>query len=244
MSPLPDIPHQKQFWNSWNSSVREAEGALDRISLDQAEVVTYWLGRLGRRDLDILEVGCGAGWLCPDLKRFGSVVATDLSDEVLERAQRRNPEVDFRAGDFMQMEFGHASFDVVVTLEVLSHVFDQQAFVSKLASHIRPGGFLMLATQNRRVLQRFNRIPPPAAGQLRHWLDRDELLRLLATEFQVEELFSITPRANRGLMRVVNSEKLNRPVRAVFGKRIERIKERMGFGWTLMALARKRGSNA
>jgi 2-polyprenyl-3-methyl-5-hydroxy-6-metoxy-1,4-benzoquinol methylase len=196
------------------------------------------LSRLGRRDLNILEAGCGAGWLCPDLKRFGSVVATDLSDEVLERAQRRNPEVDFRAGDFMQMEFGSKRFDVVVTLEVLSHVFDQQAFVSKLARHLRPGGLLMLATQNRTVLQRFNRIPPPAEGQLRHWLDKDELLTLLETEFRVEELFSITPRANRGFMRVVNSEKLNRPVRAVIGRRLDRVKERMGLGWTLMALAK------
>ena len=238
MGTIPDIPLQTQFWNSWNSSVREAEGALDRISLDQAEVVTHWLSRLGKRDLNILEAGCGAGWLCPHLKRFGSVVATDLSDEVLERAQRRNPEVDFRAGDFMQMEFGGKRFDVVVTLEVLSHVFDQQAFVSKLASHLRPGGLLMLATQNRTVLQRFNRIPPPAEGQLRHWLDKDELLRLLETEFRVEELFSITPRANRGVMRVVNSEKLNRPVRAVIGRRLDRVKERMGLGWTLMALAK------
>ncbi|MFZ2099484.1 MAG: methyltransferase domain-containing protein [Oricola sp.] len=220
--------------------MREAEGSLDRISLDQAEVVGGWLDRTGRHDLDILEVGCGAGWLCSRLNEYGSVVATDLSDEVLERAQQRNPDVEFRAGDFMQMDFGTERFDVLVTLEVLSHVFDHKAFVSKLASHLRPRGLLMLATQNRPVLQNLNRIPPPAEGQLRRWFDRYELAELLDAEFRIDELFSITPRSNRGVMRIVNSEKLNRPLRAVVGKRIDRFKESLWLGWTLMVLAQKR----
>ncbi len=40
-------------------------------------------------------------------------------------------------------------------------------------------------------------------------------------------------------MRWVNSRKVNWPVRALFGDRVERFKERLGLGWTLMALARK-----
>ncbi|EHK52505.1 methyltransferase domain-containing protein, partial [Allomesorhizobium alhagi] len=123
-----------------------------------------------------------------------------------------------------------------------SHVADQPSFVRKLASHLRPGGHLMLATQNRFVLERFNRISPPAPGQLRRWVSRHELRRLLTPEFEVLELFSVSPKANRGFMRLVNSEKLNRPLKAIFGDRIERLKEAMGLGWTLMALAR-RGQN-
>jgi hypothetical protein len=98
----------------------------------------------------------------------------------------------------------------------------------------------MMATQNRPVLEKFNRIPPPEPGQLRRWVDKDELRRLLEPGFEIIELFSVTPKANRGLMRLVNSNRLNRPLRAVFGNRVERFKEAMGLGWTLMALARKR----
>lgn len=126
-----------------------------------------------------------------------------------------------------------------MTLEILSHVADQRAFVTKLARLLRPGGHLMLATQNRYVLERFNRVPPPAPGQLRKWVDRHELAQLLGREFEILELFSVTPLANRGIMRLVNSRKLNRPIRAVLGDRIERLKEAAGLGWTLMALARK-----
>src|SRR5690606_37945470 len=70
---------QRQFWNRWNSTYRERE--VSNVSLRQAEVVTGWLERLNRRDLTILEVGCGSAWFCPQLTRYGAVTGTDLSDE-------------------------------------------------------------------------------------------------------------------------------------------------------------------
>lgn len=231
------ISLQRSFWNGWNASHREFN--LQDVSERQAEVVTRWLGTLGRPDLRILEAGCGSGWFCPMLSQYGQVTGTDLSHEVLARAQRRFPEVHFVPGDFFDLELGTESYDVVVSLEVLSHVADQAAFLAKIAGHLRPGGSLMLATQNRFVLQRFNRIPPPAPGQLRRWVDRRELRDLLERSFEVSKIFSVSPISNRGLMRIVNSRKLNAPIRAVFGQSVERLKESAGLGWTLMALARK-----
>lgn len=228
---------QQSFWNSWNAECREIE--IQDTCRRQAEIILGWLERIGRRDLNILEVGCGAGWLCPQLAAYGKVTGTDLSDQVLARAGQRFPEVAFVAGDFMALDFGN-DFDVVVTAEVLSHVADHDAFVAKMSSHLRPGGSLMMATQNRFVLQHLNNIPPPAPGQLRKWFDRRELRALLARHFDVAEIFSVSPKANRGVMRIVNSAKLNRPVRAVLGNRIDRIKETLGLGWSLMALATKR----
>jgi len=228
---------QQRFWNQWNASAREHQ--LHDVSTDQADVVTGWLRRLGRHDLDILDAGCGTGWLCERLLPFGPVTGTDLSHEVLERAGKRLPEVRFVAGDFMALDFGAAAFDVIATLEVLSHVADQPAFIAKLAHHLRPGGYLMLATQNRPVLERYNRIPSPKPGQLRRWVDKDELRRLLAKEFDVLDTFSITPKANKGAMRIINSRTFNRPIRALIGQRLDKLKEAAGLGWTLMALARK-----
>jgi len=119
-------------------------------------------------------------------------------------------------------------------------VADQGAFIRKIASHLRPQGHLMMATQNRFVLQNFNRIPPPAPGQFRRWFDRRELRGVLEDEFEVVELFSVRPRANRGIMRLVNSRMLNRLVRAALADRIEKLKETVGLGWTLMIFARRR----
>jgi 2-polyprenyl-3-methyl-5-hydroxy-6-metoxy-1,4-benzoquinol methylase len=122
---------QQGFWNQWNES---REKSLEEVSRRQARVICEWLDALGRKDLNIIDVGCGAGWLCLQLTEFGCVTGTDLADEVLARAQSLTPDVRFVPGDFMKLDFGLRCFDVVVTLEVLSHVADQRAFVNKLAS--------------------------------------------------------------------------------------------------------------
>jgi SAM-dependent methyltransferase len=182
-----------------------------------------------------------AGWLCSQLTPFGQVTGTDLSDDVLSRAAQRMPEVRFIAGDFMSLEFGTASNDVAICLEVLSHV--QEAFLAKISTLLRLGGYLMLATQNKPALLR-NEVPPAGNGQLRHWVDRTELRSLLEQRFEVDEMFSITPQFNRGFLRILNSNRIARLNARVGLSGITTImkqwQERMWLGWTLMALARKR----
>lgn len=129
-------------------------------------------------------------------------------------------------------------------LEVLSHVADQLAFLAKIADLLRPGDYLILATQNRPQLER-NDVPPPKEGQIRLWVDHVELQSLLAQQFDIEEMFSLTPTFNRGVMRLTTSRKLNAlMVQAGLGACsawIKRYQEKAGLGWTLMALARKPG---
>ncbi len=217
----------KEFWNSWNREMREHQQG--DVSLRQAEIVADRLA--GRSGLSILDAGCGSGWLSARLTRFGSVVGTDLADEVVERAGERVPEARFVAGDVMTVDVG-SDFDVVVSLEVLSHVADQPALMRRMYDWLVPGGRLLLATQNRPVLSRFNRIPPPGQGQLRRWVDRRELRELAESAgFRVDELFTVTPKADHGPMRLV--AKLGRVTRTTA------LLERAGFGWTIMLVATK-----
>jgi SAM-dependent methyltransferase len=218
------IELQRSFWNDWNAHNRE--NRLSEVSQDQRAAVIGWLRQIGRTNLDILEVGCGAGWLCPSLLQFGQVTATDLSDEVLVRAAERMPEVRFVAGDFMDLEFEREGFDVVVSLEVLSHVADHNAFVAKLASLLRPGGALIMATQNRPVLERHNKVPAPQPGNLRKWFDRDELTDLLTPHVEVQELRSLTPVANRGPLRLFAGRQASGFVAALSRRRRRRHCER------------------
>lgn len=242
MSTTPPDSLQQNFWNRWNAEARE-EG-VGKVSQEQLHLVVDWLHQLGKRDLNIIDVGCGAGWLCPQLSEFGRVTGTDLSDEVLTRAAMRYPEVHFLPGDFMALDFGRERFDLIVSLEVLSHVADQPAFVEKIASMLRPGGYFIIGTQNKPALMR-NDIPSPEPGQLRRWVDRHELTGLLQHHFEVLELRSITPQFNKGILRAINSHKLNQAATAMrlgpLMKRVKQAQEKAWLGWTLMALARKSG---
>jgi 2-polyprenyl-3-methyl-5-hydroxy-6-metoxy-1,4-benzoquinol methylase len=233
------IETQQAFWNQWNAMFLEHARAT--TSQRQAQVIDGWLARLGRRDLEILDVGCGSGWTCERLRPYGRVTGTDLSNEVLRIAQQKFPEVTFVAGDFTTLDLAQARWDVVVTLEVLAHVADQPAFVRRLAQRLKPGGHLMLSTQNRFVLERSDGVAPRAPGQIRQWVNLRELRALLAREFEIDELITVVPWGHRGILRLLNSTKLNRALSWVIPQPVlDRWKERAGLGHTAMVLARRR----
>ncbi|UYO38488.1 class I SAM-dependent methyltransferase [Rhodopseudomonas palustris] len=152
-----------QFWDTWNFFHRQPD-QLTEVSKDQQREIIRWCRDLGLQDAKILEVGCGTGWLCQSLLEFGHVEATDLSPDCIRQAQHRLPQVHFVAGDFSSLEFPAAPYDIVCTLEVLAHVEDQNAFIGKIARLLKPGGTLMLATQNRRMLERWAKVAPPPLG--------------------------------------------------------------------------------
>lgn len=235
------IEDQRQAWNRWNESTREVK--LGIVSELQSASVLRWMTALGRNDLRIIDVGCGTGWMSERLAPFGQVIATDLADEVLQRARARAPYVQFLSGDFMQLPFEPECFDVAVSLEVLSHVADQPAFVRRVADLLRPDGYFMLATQNRYVLERWSAIAPSAPGYIRHWVSVGALRQLLRPHFDVVELTSVMPVGDQGLLRLVNSIKLNNvAARFVPRDKLDRLKEKLFLGHTLLALARKRAN--
>lgn len=237
----PTVDDQASYWDKWNARSREI--TLPASSSRQGDLVEQAVAALGCSDLKILDVGCGTGWVCQRLERFGQVTGTDMTPTVLDRARIRVPMARFVCGDFFRLDLPYGAYDVIVSLEVLSHVADQQALVARLASLLKPGGLLLLSTQNRPVFERWDSVAPPDPAQIRRWIDRRELLRLLTPCFESIVVRSLVPAGNRGVLRFSNSVKLNSVVAALFGAaRVERWKESMMLGQTLMATARRRRS--
>lgn len=225
-----DIPIEEQrvAWNDWNTRWRETEQG--EVSHRQAELVEQWLARFPRPAGSIIDIGCGAGWMSRRLAAYGTVTGIDLADEVIARAQQRSPRIAFIAANFMEYSFNE-QFDVAVALEVLSHVVEQTDFVRRVAAIVKPGGLLMLATQNKPILERARWIPGPTPGQIRHWVNAKQLRALLEPYFKLVELTSVLP----------VGRKLNKPLELLFERRaIERAKEKALLGHTLMALAQRR----
>jgi 2-polyprenyl-3-methyl-5-hydroxy-6-metoxy-1,4-benzoquinol methylase len=235
-----ELEEQRRFWNHWNAQYRTGNGKIPRVNARQAEMVKEWISRLGRDDLDILDIGCGSGWLSQQLVPFGRVTGTDLANEVLPPGQSATGAPTFIAGDFFKLEFPSSAFDVVVSLEMLAHVEDQVAYVGKIARLLRPGGYLMLATQNKFTLSRWSGVVPRGPGQIRKWVNAGELRRLLKRHFQIQVLGSIHPVGDRGILRWINAQKVTRALSLVASEQqLDSLKERLLLGHTLMVLARK-----
>lgn len=236
--PIP-LDDQARAWSAWNAASRENR-QLNVASSRQGALVEDWVRALGRKDLRILDAGCGVGWMSQRLAQFGHVTGVDFAADVVERAKVRVPGAEFLAGDLMSVPLV-GKFDVIVMLEVLSHVADQPSLIERLASLLTPGGHLMIATQNRPVLERCSFVGPRIPGTIRQWVSAKELRALLEPRFSLETLTSVEPLGDRGLLRVLNSPKLCRVVDAVFGRdRYREFKERRLLGYSLVARARVR----
>jgi SAM-dependent methyltransferase len=93
----------------------------------------------------LLDVGAGEGYFCQLAAERGfAVEACDRSPE-----QFRLPQVPFHAADLSQsIPLPDASFDCVVSIEVLEHLENQAQFVHELLRVTKPGGRLILTTPN------------------------------------------------------------------------------------------------
>lgn len=124
----------------------------------------------------LLEVGCGAGALLHDLTERGfACAALETSGEARELARFMNqghPEVAIHAAP--QPDWAER-FDVLVSLEVLEHIEDDAAALTRWRGWLRPGGKLVLSVPARPDLWNASDV---WVGHYRRY-DRESLLRLL-----------------------------------------------------------------
>lgn len=105
--------------------------------------------------LTLLDAGCGGGLIAEPMRRMGfEVTAIDASSENIgtarAHAEQQGLDIAYRAATVEQVEAaGAGPFDVVLTLEVIEHVADPEAFVRACSRLVKPGGLLIVATLNR-----------------------------------------------------------------------------------------------
>jgi 2-polyprenyl-3-methyl-5-hydroxy-6-metoxy-1,4-benzoquinol methylase len=229
---------EAQVWDDWNSTY--ADGKLDEPTERRMREI---LGALSDRRVagaKILEVGCGMGRLSSKLREFGKVTAVDLGVKIIETAQARYPDIDFRSGNVHTLDLPVNSFDVAITLETLSHVPDQPGFLHRLAEVLKPGGLFLITTQNKSVFERRADIGPPN-GWIRKWVTMKALKSYLRPDFSIKRAITLEPEGHLGLLRVINSRRLNNYFDAVVGSsRVKHMKESAGFGQTIFVVAVKR----
>jgi 2-polyprenyl-3-methyl-5-hydroxy-6-metoxy-1,4-benzoquinol methylase len=239
-SDNPDFELQRQFWNEWNISAREHQQQIDEPSLARAAFVVSSVRRFVPQQAKLVDLGCGTGWLSEQLAaHVENVTAVDLADEVIERARSRAPHIRFMVGDVMTVP-DDSGYDTAVCVETFSHVPDQAAFVDRLADLLRPGGILILTTQNRTVFGR-SRVMQKGKGQIRRWVTPKELRYLLGRRFSSLEVRTIVPAGDQGWLRLISGRRFCRVWEGLFGKsRWKSVREWAGLGQTITVVATKR----
>jgi len=243
---------EKPWWDLWNTTHRTKDNndpvSSELFARAAAAVNAITLGRNCR----VLEVACGTGALSRMLV-CSSYHGLDISPAAIEIARQKSRNLRMPAGasvptyeaaDFHEWPLPSEPFDVAVCVDAISSIRDQPVAMRKIAQSLRTGGHLVLTTINRFVYDRIQRTPTVRleSGPVAHWLSRPELHELIrGAGLAIEYSSTMIPRGNLGILRWVNSRRLNEVCGPQVASLLRRLKERVGLGQYSIVVARKDG---
>jgi SAM-dependent methyltransferase len=135
-----DIPKQQvQYWD------RVASEKNFGHPLDVAR-----LEALVGRDAAIVDVGCGYGRLCAQLRAtgFSRVTGVDSSAEMIQRGQQTVPALDLRVAAGNHLPFAEGTFDAALLFTILTSAPSdetQRQIVAEVHRILCPGGLLIVS---------------------------------------------------------------------------------------------------
>jgi 2-polyprenyl-6-hydroxyphenyl methylase/3-demethylubiquinone-9 3-methyltransferase len=96
----------------------------------------------------IFELGCGNGAVAEVLTRHGyQLTGVDVSVQGFEQAQRRYPHLSLQLGSaYDRLADTYGRFPIVISLEVVEHLYDPRAFARTLFNLIEPSGTAIVST--------------------------------------------------------------------------------------------------
>ena len=150
MSDQPSIGSAE--WRAWRRAVDldDYERRFDRIAADGGNPHGEVDFVMQFAPLDALDAGCGFGRVGIELHRRGvEVVGVDLDPDLIERARRRAPDLDWRIDDLTTMDLGRTFSLVVAAGNVIGYVDParRREAVVACARHVAPGGHLVMGNQ-------------------------------------------------------------------------------------------------
>ncbi len=116
----------------------------------------------------LLHLACGAGGHDYTFKKHFSVTGVDISEKMIEIAEKTNPEVTYVHGDMRSVELKRR-FDAVVipdSIDYMTTLPDLQKAIATACRHLMPGGVLLITAKTREEFRENNFCYTGAKGDI------------------------------------------------------------------------------
>lgn len=100
-----------------------------------------------RKPARIFDLGCGNGAVANRLSKYAPVTGIDISESGVRIARQSFPHLNIHVGsvyDDLARQYG--TFPIVVSLEVVEHLFDPRTYIKRLFGLVESGGIAVVST--------------------------------------------------------------------------------------------------
>lgn len=96
----------------------------------------------------IFDLGCGNGAIAADLQSAGfDVTGIDVSESAIAHARLAHPNIKLHVGSaYDDLAGSYGLFPVVVSFEVVEHLYSPKAFARTVFDLLEPGGLALIST--------------------------------------------------------------------------------------------------
>lgn len=158
VNPRPSQAVLEEFYSTsanyayWNTYIFPASEAArrEKIFIPRVDRVLELCNRHGVSSGSLLEVGSGFGTFCEELMSrnvFERVVAIEPTPDLAETCRKRGIEVIESPIEKVSLD-AQQHFDVIVSFEVIEHLFSPKEFVAECKRLLKPGGLLIITCPN------------------------------------------------------------------------------------------------
>ncbi|GFP43540.1 2-polyprenyl-6-hydroxyphenyl methylase / 3-demethylubiquinone-9 3-methyltransferase [Candidatus Hakubella thermalkaliphila] len=128
-------------------------GSFDE--LDATHTTNYIFAKQFIEGKVVLDVGCGCGYGCEYLARSGAknVIGVDVSREAVKfaKAHYNAGNLDYIVMDAQNLAFKDRLFDVVVSFEVIEHLYNAKKYLFEVHRVLKTDGIFIISTPNKKV---------------------------------------------------------------------------------------------
>jgi 2-polyprenyl-3-methyl-5-hydroxy-6-metoxy-1,4-benzoquinol methylase len=119
----------------------QMKSATARLYINQ--LINYY----GKREGNLLEIGCGNGDFLVVAKAMGfNVKGIEISEYATRIANRKLEEESVICGDFEKVDLPEEYFEVCVLFDVIEHVRNPINFLERIHKHLKPKGIIFIVT--------------------------------------------------------------------------------------------------
>jgi 2-polyprenyl-3-methyl-5-hydroxy-6-metoxy-1,4-benzoquinol methylase len=106
--------------------------------------ISLFFAKKSKKNVNVLDIGCGSGLMLKALKRFGKLYGMDASNDAINFSRTLKAGVIKKGSLPKNLPFSKESFDLIIALDVIEHIEEDGKALNSINFLMKKNGILVL----------------------------------------------------------------------------------------------------